>query len=84
MKDAKTRSKEILSVVVDDPAVDEMEPEEVREAALDLAEDLCLRNEVEDHIERATAMVAFQKATEVAKVQQMLDAESATDTRAKF
>ena len=84
MKDAKTRSKEILSVVVDDPAVDEMEPEEVREAALDLAEDLCLKNEVEDHIERATAMVAFQKATEVAKVQQMLDADSPTDTGAKF
>lgn len=84
MKDSKTRSKEILSVVVDDPAVDEMEPEEVRDAALELAEDLCLRNEVEDHIERATAMVAFQQATEVAKVQQILDADSPTDTRAKF
>ena len=84
MKDSKTRSKEILSVVVDDPAVDEMEPEEVRDAALELAEDLCLRNEVEDYIERATAIVAFQKASEVAKVQQILDADSPTDTRAKF
>ena len=84
MKDSKTRAKEILSVVVDDPAVDEMKPEEVRDAALELAEDLYLRSEVEYYIERATAMVAFQNGNEVGKLQHILDADSSTDTRAKF
>ena len=84
MKDSKTRAKEILSVVVDDPAVDEMEPEEVRDAALELAEDLCLRDEVEDYIERATAMVVLQNGNEVGKLQHILGTDSPTDTGAKF
>lgn len=67
MKDPEKRAKDIIGVVVDDPDVSQDDEEEIIQAALELADDLCLYKETEEEIKDLAPASVFKTGSEAKK-----------------
>lgn len=59
MENPRDRASDILAVVVDDPKVDQSIEDEVIEAAIKLADDMCLYEDTEEEIRDLASVVTF-------------------------
>ena len=63
-KEPKTRAREVLAVVVEDPDVDATDTDEVLKASLELADELFLSHEAREQIRRLAEGATFVNAGE--------------------
>ena len=63
-KTPRERAREVLAVVVEDPDVDATETDEVLQASLELANDLHMRRETGEEIQRLAKTATFVNANE--------------------
>lgn len=61
-KDPAERAKDIIGVVVNDPNVDQNDPDEIENAALELASDMCLYKPTEEKIRELASSATFKKS----------------------
>lgn len=72
MKDPTTYAKQIIEVVAHDPTVDVHDPVSMENAAIDLAEELCLYSETEKEIKRRLSTAAFVEDSSTRQLQRLL------------